>query len=1064
MYPVRSTPIRRISSPRRSAGKNLARMIVLLFASLLSTNIALGQPWYVNDSLLSEIKNLRARGRYSEAAETARARLAGFEADSSREEWMIADARRLAATLEYAMTLPEKAQANLAEVDALASTIEEHGIRMDCESGEEAALRQMEIRRKILGEDHLETVECLAALIVFHSCRGDFSGARELAEKALETSRNEVGDEHPMVAGLLSDLSMLELAEGDYEKAVSLSREALGLYTDLVGEGDPGYLTILNNYGTALAYQGDFATAEPVLRKALAKRRELLGEESYDVAVAAINLGALLDMRGDDYEGEELYREALEILERIQGENGLDFASCLGNLGVLLVEQGDYEQAGPVLERVLRIQRESFGENHPDVALALMNVGAVHRMTGNLERAERCFREAHDMRERLSGSFHPETVKVLFNLACCLMDKGEYTQADSLCRIALERREACLGREHPEMVLTGSTLGRLRRIQGDILAAEDFLAHACEAFEAGRLRAGRGIERATFAVSPYEELAAVLVGLGKTDEAWEAVERSRGRVLADLLMVVDQRPLAAEEKAIEDSLLNDLGALQDMLAACYDRAARDSSDSWDREARAIRTRLLRAEASLAEHRQALSLKYPALEGGSFDRSRVQASLRPGTAIVGWLEDPWPGPDSLGAAWAYVVRDQGDVKWFPMENIGKTDRRERIRNYRDRIRSTRGPFARGPDLVEESTRLYRERFTPIEPALSGVDRLVIVPSREMIGVPVETLVDTEGRYLCDRFEILYAPSATVFAWIAEHAKADRDRRRQKLRALFVGDAPYREEHLAWVSPSSRDPMRSPAPEHEAGSDSTWQSDRELAEGVRGGRAEALMALPRLLGSRREVESSGCLFGDRVDVLLGIDASEQSLLDWSGRLDRYSVIHLSAHVVMDNRRPENSALILSQVGLPDPFDRARKGERILDGRWTAREVLREWRLAADLVVLSACETALGQEVPGEGYVGFSQAFLLAGARNLVVSLWEVDDASTSLLMESFYRHLLDTETSGDARAVPEPAITGSAVASALRRAKQVVRDFGTHDSKRLYADPWYWAGFIQVGSYE
>jgi CHAT domain-containing protein len=179
------------------------------------------------------------------------------------------------------------------------------------------------------------------------------------------------------------------------------------------------------------------------------------------------------------------------------------------------------------------------------------------------------------------------------------------------------------------------------------------------------------------------------------------------------------------------------------------------------------------------------------------------------------------------------------------------------------------------------------------------------------------------------------------------------------------------------------------------------------------------------------------------------------------------------VIDEGIPARSAVILTQVGLPDPLDQALNHKPVFDGRLSVREIQRGWELKADLVTLSACETALGRDADGEGYVGFAQAFFLAGTRSMLVSLWEVDDRATSLLMTRFYQNWL-----GKRPELDKPL----AKAEALREAKQWLRGLTDQEVKLAlpqisrgeiqsnrsqpktahpYAHPHYWAGFILVG---
>jgi len=250
-------------------------------------------------------------------------------------------------------------------------------------------------------------------------------------------------------------------------------------------------------------------------------------------------------------------------------------------------------------------------------------------------------------------------------------------------------------------------------------------------------------------------------------------------------------------------------------------------------------------------------------------------------------------------------------------------------------------------------------------------------------------------------------------------------------------------------------------------------------------------PSLPGTRREVEALARLFQseDRpAKALVGADASEPELdrLAASGELGRFAFIHLATHGVIDEAVPTRSAVILAQTGLPDPLEQALSHQPVFDGRLTVREIQHAWDLKAELVTLSACETALGRESGGEGFVGFTQALLMSGARSVCLSLWKVDDRATSLLMIRFYQNLLGKRP-GLSKGMPK--------AEALQEAKQWLRSLtvdqidgefaalergdvrplakvdGTtspgpatstkSSDKRPYDHPYFWAAFVLVG---
>jgi len=289
----------------------------------------------------------------------------------------------------------------------------------------------------------------------------------------------------------------------------------------------------------------------------------------------------------------------------------------------------------------------------------------------------------------------------------------------------------------------------------------------------------------------------------------------------------------------------------------------------------------------------------------------------------------------------------------------------------------------------------------------------------------------------------------------------------------------------VGPGKLGVQASPQPAPEA-----LAAQRRLDVALAATRGSTMAPLP---GSRREVEAIAGLFrqvnGEAAStVLLGSDASEQRLdaLAVAGELKKFRFLHLATHGVMDDQVAMRSALIWSQDQLPDALEQVLAGKEVYDGRLTADQIVRTWRLDADLVTLSACLTALGKASGGEGYLGFAQALFVAGARSLVLSLWKVDDTATALLMQRFYENLLgqyDSPRGTCAARMPLPK------AEALREAKNWLRSLTVNEVMALtaqlpggadrgtvrekpateepssadhpYAAPYYWAAFILLG---
>jgi CHAT domain-containing protein len=246
--------------------------------------------------------------------------------------------------------------------------------------------------------------------------------------------------------------------------------------------------------------------------------------------------------------------------------------------------------------------------------------------------------------------------------------------------------------------------------------------------------------------------------------------------------------------------------------------------------------------------------------------------------------------------------------------------------------------------------------------------------------------------------------------------------------------------------------------------------------------------RLPGTRIEAEALQRLFdsaGAGSDLLLGPQASEQRLheLAQKGTLAKYRCIHLATHGEVDHTWPLRSAVLLARDQLPDPSKQLEAGLPVYDARLTAEEVLRTWNLNSELVTLSACQSGLGRYENGEGFVGFAQAFLLAGSRGVCLSLWPVDDAAAVLLMERFYANLLGKRAGldgplGKAQALAEArewlrtlsaeeaARLSARLRGGLARAKgrpalPAAPGPPAENRDRPFAHPYYWAAFVLIG---
>ena len=296
---------------------------------------------------------------------------------------------------------------------------------------------------------------------------------------------------------------------------------------------------------------------------------------------------------------------------------------------------------------------------------------------------------------------------------------------------------------------------------------------------------------------------------------------------------------------------------------------------------------------------------------------------------------------------------------------------------------------GADTGGNGQELYSQLVAPvIHPDTTS---LIVVPDGPLHLVPFSALQDSKGAYLMESLTISAAPSGTIYQMLS------RARRKQVASKPFLGVA---------FSPSGQEASLSA---------STTRSISDLRSG----------SLRPLRFGREEINEAAKTFGSRSVTLEGAQASEQELKKQP--LGEFRVLHFAAHGVSDETEPDRAALVLAP------------GSQNEDGLWQSREIVRS-RLNADAVVLSACETGTGRLQGQEGVMNLARAFLIAGSRSVVASLWAVDDRSTATLMESFYVHLK----------------AGSSVSKALSEAQRdFVHDYGNK------AKPNLWAGFEVIG---
>lgn len=799
------------------------------------------------------------------------------------------------------------------------------------------------------------------------------------------------------VAESLHQLFAVARVQGDVEAMAAHNRRALAIL-ERRPAGTLAMADALTDLSDLANDRGRYDEAAAALQRALA----ILAEESPEslaMATALARLGFVSWLRGDAETAEELHRRALAIRERLAPES-LGTAASLSNLGAIARDRGDLDGAEELFRRSLAI----WGKAAPEglgVAGCLSSLGTVARLRGDLGAAWDLHHRALEIRERLASGRRVEVADALNQLGRVAEARGDLSQALDLHGQA----QAIYERWAPgtiEEALTLQYLGRLYRRTRRPGEAARSLARAVQALESqvGRL-GGSQDAQATFRARHeeiYRDAIEVELERGHSAAAFHLAERSRARSFLALLAERDLTFSGEEPAALERSRRDN--------AKRYDQTLRElarwTPDAGDEAREALHRELsrLRRERDeiAAEIRQASPRLAALRQPQPLDLAAARQVLDPGTLALSY---------SVGrerTALFAVTRD-GELR-VEILPIGEEGLSRDVAQFLERIRAQEAPTALARSL-------YGALIGPVADLVERSERVLLLPDGPLHRLPFGALIrDTGGRdhYLAEWKPLHAALSLTVYGTLRAAGRPPRS-----TRLVAFGDPRYPKDL---------------APDGES---------RDLTGRNPELRGVDWAALPY---SRREIERIAEAYPEK-DLYLGEEATEERAKS-AARDAR--VLHFATHGYVDDRTPLDSALVLTiPQGLPADRD---------NGLLQVWEIFESVRIDADLVVLSACESALGRELSGEGLIGLTRAFQYAGARSVAASLWSVADQATAELMARFHRHLAAGLTKDEALRAAQIEMIHEPIRITTANGQEIETDASA---------PFFWAAFQLYGDW-
>ncbi len=863
-------------------------------------------------------------------------------------------------------------------------------------------------------------------------------------------------------------------SEGNYHKAIVYYNEALSLLSEL--ERDIVIMRLFSqvhtNIGVVYRHLGDLENAVKHYESAREVITEALGESHYEMAYIYNNLGSVYYVLGDHGRAAEYFIRSGNILVDNFGENNDFVAMAYNNAGITYLQLGETGRGFEYLERSQEIKLNIHGEDHTETAVGYNNLATYYRLTGQSELAEKNYLRSIEIRINIYDDNHPSLISPLQTLAGLYNEQKKFEKAREQLRKALEIGLDRFTFSHPDIIdiysliaasysregkpetaleyfdrtityITGgdteeipvsellrSVTYPLKLIENirsrnrvllslyekggdkdhlyEILhyssIASEIIDHLQTSFqyEASKLNLlDTNYEVYAMALDVIYELYSKTGESRWADEMFFLSETSKSRIAMELLQGLDALQFGGvpEEVIAQERELNALvtGYFQQLG---LEQEKGDEADS--RLVRQYRDSLFYAQRELNEFSRSLEENYPSYYALKYDRQivtleKIRSQLGSGENLIAY---------TTGREYHYaILLTEKDVHIERLANYSKIEKSISLLKELKETGNSEG-------FREASHSLYVQLFAPLEDRMSG-ESLIILPDASLHYLPFELLLTAEsdeiGRvdyhrlpFLIKRYDMRYSPSASVMLSRRENRLPDPRN--------FLALAPFNEPESTHIRASSDEALNDSDVSRYLNSLAplplTGYETREIS---------------RLFSQRNTVRSF--FFPERTEVLTGRRASRSRVVD--GRLDDYSYIHIATHAFINDRNPSLSGIALH----PGSDD---------NGILYVGDIY-NLQMNADLVVLGACDTGLGEIRKGEGMVGFSRAFFYAGASNLMVSMWKVNDQSTAHFMIEFYRNIRK----------------GKSYSASLREAKL---NFIDHPE---YADPRHWAAFILLG---
>ena len=879
-----------------------------------------------------------------------------------------------------------------------------------------------ELTRTEYGAEDIQVAAAIGNLAGVLEVQGKLEDAESLFRKSLAIQVKKLGPDHPSLAANLGNLAVVLQAQGKLTEAELLFRKSLAIQEKHLNPDHPEIAKTTGWLAGVMYAQGALVDAEALFHRSLAMHEKHQQPDHPFIARTLESLSSVLISQGQLAQAESLLRKSLALQERSDTHDALGLATTMHNLAGVLYERGDLSEAESLYRKSLSIRVGRLKPEHPDIAKTFGKLAAVLQRKSQLAdmEAESHFRNSLSAQLRHPEPNHLDVATALYNLAGVLQNRGQNAEAGSLYRRALNIRQKLLKPEHPDIAAIHSCLSAIYLEGGNVHQAVAEQRRHMQLFDE-LLRTSPTEEKSGALLASHDTDERVVYGLplrpGAPEDAghlamstallFKARSMQVGRMVRNRL----QQGLKSEElRQKYQTMLRLLGQRDQELT----RMAQGSGSRTKAQELLWQAQKLERELSKEVGAQS-SVDVPTLDNVT---QKVAQSLPRDAVLVevglgATVNSPHGSLREMVAQGelhyvALLLFPKGEVRVVKLG--GKDEVEEATRTF---LAALNQPNSKIEDVARSA---YTKLFAPLEKELAGVHQVILSPDGALSAIPFGALHDGKG-YLADRLSLRYITSGRDLLNLPSQKPTTQPAVMMAIRVpgqASLSDAANAGREIALVQ------------------------NAKLIDGATDGQVLALES-PSVL----TLISHG-YFGGRTGAE-GMSTLQQTL-PMSPTQPKYMEvmgferdITPQARLVMADKE-ETEDLMLSSGLL---MMRGPRGDTDTkqDGRLTAVEV-REMNLqGTKLVMLVACQGAVGGLSIGQGVYGLRRAVLQAGAETVVGTLWSVEEKSASELAKKYMTRLW----------TDKKATRVGAMEEAMKEMRKDPR----------YSHPHYWASFVVMG---